>query len=126
MEASPRLDFVTRVAPVLTRRLRERMEEFLEGAAVKEERLLQEVAILAERADVTEELVRLESLPAESLGVFWKEFWGRRDPTPGTARSRSSSRSQNVRTASVAPYCAAGSDTLAVRNRVGSNPGSTA
>jgi uncharacterized protein (TIGR00255 family) len=33
----------------------------LEGRPLNEERLLQEVALIAERADVTEELVRLES-----------------------------------------------------------------
>lgn len=42
-------------------RLKERVGALLEGAAVSEERLLQEVALLAERADVTEELVRLAS-----------------------------------------------------------------
>ena len=34
-----------------------------------------------------EELVRLESLPADSLSSFWKEFWARRDPTTGTGRN---------------------------------------
>lgn len=42
-------------------RLRRRLEEYLQGTAVDESRWLQEVAILAERSDVTEELVRLKS-----------------------------------------------------------------
>jgi uncharacterized protein (TIGR00255 family) len=66
------------LAPLLMRRLRARMEEFLEGAAVKEERLLQEAAILAERADVTEELVRLDShLDAMQTAVGSSEPIGR-------------------------------------------------
>ena len=47
--------------PELAGRLRERITALLDGRAISEERLLQEVALLAERADVTEELVRLRS-----------------------------------------------------------------
>jgi uncharacterized protein (TIGR00255 family) len=47
--------------PELAARLRERVASLLEGRPLNEERLLQEVALIAERADVTEELVRLES-----------------------------------------------------------------
>jgi uncharacterized protein (TIGR00255 family) len=47
--------------PELASRLRERVTTLLEGKTISEERLLQEVAIIADRADVTEELVRLGS-----------------------------------------------------------------
>lgn len=42
-----------------TAKLRQRVTALLEGRELKEERLYQEVAFLAERSDVTEELVRL-------------------------------------------------------------------
>lgn len=42
-------------------RLRQRLERLLDGAEPDPQRLAQEVAILADKADVTEELVRLES-----------------------------------------------------------------
>jgi uncharacterized protein (TIGR00255 family) len=47
--------------PELSRRLNERMAALLGDVAVDQARLLQEAALLAERADVTEELVRLRS-----------------------------------------------------------------
>jgi uncharacterized protein (TIGR00255 family) len=52
---------VERISPDLAKRLRERVGTLLEGRDVNEERLLQEVALLVERSDVTEELVRLGS-----------------------------------------------------------------
>lgn len=42
-------------------RLRERMEELLKDVTVDEGRLLQEIGYLAERSDINEELVRLQS-----------------------------------------------------------------
>jgi len=45
----------------VTAKLRQRVTALLEGRELKEERLYQEVAFLAERSDVTEELVRLAS-----------------------------------------------------------------
>lgn len=42
-------------------RLRERLEDLIEGRALDPERLAQETAILADKSDVTEELVRLKS-----------------------------------------------------------------
>lgn len=45
----------------ITTKLRQRITTLLEGRELKEERLIQEVAFLAERSDVTEELVRLAS-----------------------------------------------------------------
>jgi uncharacterized protein (TIGR00255 family) len=49
------------LVPELSHRLRERVNTLLQTRTVSEERLLQEVALLAERSDVTEEIVRLES-----------------------------------------------------------------
>ncbi len=42
-------------------RLSERVRELLEGCALDESRLVQEVAIMAERTDITEEIVRIQS-----------------------------------------------------------------
>lgn len=47
--------------PDTQRRLRQRVAELLAGHQASEERIIQEAALLAERADVTEEIVRLES-----------------------------------------------------------------
>jgi uncharacterized protein (TIGR00255 family) len=52
---------VSAAAPETAKRLRERVQSLLEGGAVDEQRLAQEVAFLLSRSDVTEELVRLES-----------------------------------------------------------------
>ncbi|MGD9763010.1 MAG: YicC/YloC family endoribonuclease [Candidatus Binatia bacterium] len=49
------------LAPELARRLAERVAQILGKGVVSEERLVQEAAMLAERSDVTEELVRLGS-----------------------------------------------------------------
>lgn len=50
-----------KIKPLLVERLGQRVRDLLAGKEIKEERLLQEVALVAERADVTEELVRLGS-----------------------------------------------------------------
>jgi len=47
--------------PEYASRLRQRVAALLAGNPVSEERLLQEVTLVVERSDVTEELVRLES-----------------------------------------------------------------
>ena len=47
--------------PEYTARLRQRVAGLLEGKEISEERLLQEVTLIAERSDITEELVRLQS-----------------------------------------------------------------
>lgn len=52
---------VAAVTPETAQRLRQRVQTLLEGGAVDEERLTQEVAFVLSRSDVTEELVRLES-----------------------------------------------------------------
>ncbi len=49
------------LVPELAKRLTERVGALLGDQAVSPERLLQEIAVLAERSDVTEELVRLDS-----------------------------------------------------------------
>ena len=49
------------LVPDLSRRLAERMAALLGERAIDENRLLQEAALLAERSDVTEEIVRLSS-----------------------------------------------------------------
>lgn len=49
------------LVPELARRLGERVAQLIGDQKLGEERLLQETALLAERADVTEELVRLRS-----------------------------------------------------------------
>lgn len=49
------------LVPELARRLGERVAALLGKGTVSEERLVQEAALLAERCDVTEELVRLDS-----------------------------------------------------------------
>jgi len=51
----------TALVPEMARRLQERVSALLGKGVVSEERLVQEAAMLAERADVTEELVRLKS-----------------------------------------------------------------
>jgi uncharacterized protein (TIGR00255 family) len=50
-----------KVAEHVQNRLKNRMQEILEGSEVDLDRLLTEVAIFVERADITEELTRLES-----------------------------------------------------------------
>ena len=52
---------VAQLTPQLAARMRQRLTALLEGKDIKEERILQEAALLTERSDVTEELVRLES-----------------------------------------------------------------
>lgn len=49
------------LTPELAERLRGRLRRLLDGQDIDQQRLLQETAILAERSDVTEELVRLAS-----------------------------------------------------------------
>jgi uncharacterized protein (TIGR00255 family) len=47
--------------PAFQKRLRERLDELLRGAAIEPQRLAQEAAILADRSDIAEELVRLRT-----------------------------------------------------------------
>jgi len=52
---------IERSGPAYALRLKARLEELLAGASLDPERLAQEAALLAERADVNEELARLQS-----------------------------------------------------------------
>ena len=47
--------------PAFQRRLKERLDELLSGVAIDPQRLAQEAAILADRSDIAEELVRLRT-----------------------------------------------------------------
>jgi len=47
--------------PAFQKRLREKLSDLLHGAGVDPQRLAQEVAILADRSDISEELVRLRT-----------------------------------------------------------------
>ena len=57
-------------APAFLKRLRERMDELLNGAAVDPQRLAQEAALAADRSDVAEELVRLKTHAAQLNGLL--------------------------------------------------------
>ncbi len=52
---------VRKLKPVLRERLRRRVAALLDDRALDEQRLLQEVVLIAERSDVNEELVRLQA-----------------------------------------------------------------
>lgn len=54
-------------------KLRKRLEEWLTGADLDEERILTETAILAEKADITEELTRLYSHIAQFRQTLQKD-----------------------------------------------------
>jgi uncharacterized protein (TIGR00255 family) len=47
--------------PAFQKRLRDRLAELLNGAGLEPQRLAQEAAVLADRSDIAEELVRLET-----------------------------------------------------------------
>lgn len=47
--------------PAFQKRLRERLDDLLRGAAIDPQRLAQEAAILADRSDIAEELIRLRT-----------------------------------------------------------------
>lgn len=51
--------------PAFQKRLRERLADLLQGAAVDPQRLAQEAAVLADRSDISEELVRLRTHTAQ-------------------------------------------------------------
>jgi uncharacterized protein (TIGR00255 family) len=62
-------DIRSRALPQFHARLRERLGELLNGAQIEPARLAQEAAILAERSDISEELVRLKT-HAQQAGVL--------------------------------------------------------
>lgn len=57
------------VLKTYTERLKSRMQEWL-GASVEEDRIVQEAALLADRSDIQEELVRLENHVDHFLGLL--------------------------------------------------------
>jgi len=48
-------------SPAFQKRLRERLDELLRGSTIEPQRLAQEAAILADRSDISEELIRLKT-----------------------------------------------------------------
>jgi uncharacterized protein (TIGR00255 family) len=58
-------DIRTRALPAFQKRLRERLGELLHGAGIEPQRLAQEAALLADRSDISEELVRLKTHAAQ-------------------------------------------------------------
>lgn len=63
---------VKQILPQIVARLRQRAQELLEGRELDEQRLLQEAVLIAERSDVTEELVRLKA-HLQAARAFLKE-----------------------------------------------------
>ena len=51
--------------PAFQRRLQERLAELLRGSGIEPQRLAQEAALLADRSDISEELIRLKTHAAE-------------------------------------------------------------
>jgi len=56
--------------PAFHKRLKERLAELLYGANIEPQRLAQEAAILADRSDIAEELVRLRTHAAQLDGIL--------------------------------------------------------
>ncbi len=59
--------------PAFQKRLRERLDELLRGAALDPQRVVQEAALLADRSDISEELVRLRTHTAHLAAMLEKE-----------------------------------------------------
>lgn len=51
--------------PAFQKRLQERLQDLLAGAGIEPQRLIQEAALLADRSDISEELVRLKTHAAQ-------------------------------------------------------------
>ena len=56
--------------PAFQKRLRERLDDLLRGMALDPQRLAQEVALLADRSDISEELVRLKTHAAQLRDIL--------------------------------------------------------
>ena len=56
---------VARATGAFQKRLNERLRELLRGAGLDPQRLAQEAALLAERSDISEELIRLKTHAAQ-------------------------------------------------------------
>ncbi len=74
------LDKIEQLAPESTmkmrKKLKERMEEIFRPNSELDERLLREVAIFAERVDITEEITRLKSHFAQYQAILAKKLQG--------------------------------------------------
>jgi uncharacterized protein (TIGR00255 family) len=55
----------SRATAAFQKRLNERLRELLRGAGIEPQRLAQEAALLAERSDISEELIRLKTHAAQ-------------------------------------------------------------
>jgi uncharacterized protein (TIGR00255 family) len=55
----------SRATQAFQKRLNERLRELLRGAGIEPQRLAQEAALLAERSDISEELIRLKTHAAQ-------------------------------------------------------------
>lgn len=62
-------DIRTRAVPLFQARLHDRLRELLRGSALEPQRLAQEVAMLVDRSDVSEEISRLQ-IHADQLGAL--------------------------------------------------------
>jgi uncharacterized protein (TIGR00255 family) len=60
----------TRAVPAFQKRLRDRLADLLHGAGIEPQRLAQEAALLADRSDISEELVRLKTHAAQLLAIL--------------------------------------------------------
>lgn len=63
-------DIRTRAVPAFQKRLRERMNDLLHGTGIEPQRLAQEAALLADRSDISEELVRLKTHAAQLRAIL--------------------------------------------------------
>ena len=59
--------------PAFQKRLRERLDELLRGSMLDPQRIAQEAAVLADRSDVSEELVRLKTHVAHVASMLQQE-----------------------------------------------------
>ncbi len=66
-------DIRSRAVPHFQQRLRDRLAEMLSGAHLDPARLAQEAALLAERSDISEELVRLKTHAAQAVALLEAE-----------------------------------------------------
>jgi uncharacterized protein (TIGR00255 family) len=63
-------DIRTRATPAFQKRLRERLADLLHGSSLEPQRLAQEAALLADRSDISEELVRLKTHAAQLMDIL--------------------------------------------------------
>lgn len=66
-------DIRTRALPHFQNRLRDRLAELLSGASIDPSRLAQEAALLAEKSDISEELLRLKTHAAQTNALLTAE-----------------------------------------------------